>query len=33
MPLRDDNNLEISGTNEIDEFGSYEIAKENLSEE
>ncbi|KAL4123279.1 hypothetical protein QTP88_015479 [Uroleucon formosanum] len=33
MPLRDENNLEISGINEIDEFGSYEIAKENLSED
>jgi len=26
MPLRDENNLEINGINEINEFSSYEIA-------
>jgi len=33
MPLHNENNLEISGIKEINEFSSYEITKENLSEE
>jgi len=33
MPLHDENNLEISGINAINEVSSYEVVKENLSAE